>query len=443
MGKNVKWKYEPYAFYNKAGIEERLAEMAEQGWFIEKMGFFWKYRKGEPAKRTYNVVYFYEDESDESESRQKEFVSYCEAAGWCLAVVSSGMLIFYHDGKNPVPIETDAELELENIHHAMTEIHLIRNIFVALWTGMFIWELVMYWRTSPLTLLASNEMFFMIAYIFAAALVLLDTCFYSVWRKRCLKTVEELEILSEVKSRPIHKTISDFSVLCIVIIGLIVFLGSGVIEAYIALAMFVFIAVGSMIKSKIKNNQRIKKLSKIQLPEIKQPVGFVMIMIIGLGIMVGIMLMIFHSESIDREKIYEEKAAVTLEDIKTFDGVVDFDSYYDESESVLLKRISFDQSVEEWNHNLNDEWIYFDYQYIEIKASFVYDLAFEKFCENRGIELSEYTKLEHSNWNVKQIYQDNHQYLIIGETAFADVRFSWKPTDEQLQIVIEKLKLDE
>ena len=268
MARNTKWKYEPYAFYNKGGIEERLNQMAREGWFIESMGIFWKYKKGAPIKRTYNVVYFYEDESVESESRQKEFVSYCEAAGWCLAVVSSGMLIFYHDGKNPVPIETDAELELENIHHVMTKMYLIRNIIVALWTGMFIWELVMYWQTSPLTLLASNEMFFMIAFIFAAVLVLLDICFYSAWRKRSLKTVEELEILSEVKSRPIHKTISDFSVFFIVII----FLGSGVIEAYIALAILAFIALGSIIKSKIKNNQRMKSLSKIQLPEIQKAV---------------------------------------------------------------------------------------------------------------------------------------------------------------------------
>lgn len=441
MGKNVKWKYEPYAFYNKAGIEDRLGVMAGQGWFIEKMGMFWKYRKGEPAKRTYNVVYVEDPDTDEQIEKQNEFVAYCETAGWRLCVVSAGIMVFYHDGESPVPIETEAELEIENIHHSMTETYLIRYINVGLWTAMFVWELVMYWRTSPLILLASNEMFFMFAFIFAAALIFLDTYFYYTWRNRCLKSIEEIEMLSEVKSRPIHKTMSDLSVLLIVVLGLTIFLGSGVTEAYIALAILAFIALGSIIKSKIKNNQRIKNLSKIQIPEIKQPFGFFMIMIVGLGIMVGIMLMIFYTDSIDREQKYIEKASVTLEDVRDFGGVVKFSSYYRESESVFMKRELFDQSVENWNHNLDDEWIYLDFQKIEIKADFIYDFAFAKFCEERGINLSEYTELDAERWNLKKVYRDYHQYIFVGDSSFAEVMFSWKPTDEQIQIVIEKLNI--
>ena len=439
MGKNVKWKYEPYAFYNKKGIEERLSAMAAEGWFIEKMGRIWKYRKGDPAKRTYNVVYFRDAGSEEVENRQKSFVEYCKAAGWNLAVVTSGMLVFWHDGSNPVPIETEPKLELENIHESM-KARFTSYFLIGFYAIMYIFELYEEWNMTPLNVLVSNHAFYLIIYILLAIVILFGVVRYLLWRKKSLKSVEELGIFCEVSHHPVCKAVTDFMGCVVVLVGSAFLLCSGELVVYVLVALLVFLLLGKAIKEKIRNNQRIQQLKEIKMPEIKQPWGFLLIMMVGLGLILGVFLLTYYDALAENEEKQIEKATVTLEDLREFDGVVGFDSDFDELESIFLKKVDFDQSVEYWNHNTTDDWIYFEYTCITVKWDFAYDFAFAKFCEQYNLTLSEWTQYENISGDVKHVYQSETRCIFVWDDAFAWIDFSWQPTEEQVKIVAEKLR---
>ena len=48
--------------------------------------------------------------------RRIEPLSFFDHTGWQLACTSAQLQIFYNERENPIPIETDPELELQAIH---------------------------------------------------------------------------------------------------------------------------------------------------------------------------------------------------------------------------------------------------------------------------------------------------------------------------------------
>ena len=48
-----------YSYYDRTGIAAHLADMAAQGWMLEKLGAWsWRYRRTEPKKLRFAVTYF-------------------------------------------------------------------------------------------------------------------------------------------------------------------------------------------------------------------------------------------------------------------------------------------------------------------------------------------------------------------------------------------------
>ena len=79
---------------------------------------FWPYRRIEPKKIRFSISYYasISDFEPEPTEEQQEFNDFCEHSGWKLAASSVQMQVFYNENEDPVPIETDPELELENLH---------------------------------------------------------------------------------------------------------------------------------------------------------------------------------------------------------------------------------------------------------------------------------------------------------------------------------------
>ena len=122
-----------YSFYDHTGIEKHLARMAERGWLLCGLGqFLWHYRRIEPRRITFSVCYFpkatiYDPYPSE---RQEEFYDLCAHAGWTLAGSSGQMQVFYHQGENPTPIDTDPALEVEAIHQSAKKTVLPANFLL-------------------------------------------------------------------------------------------------------------------------------------------------------------------------------------------------------------------------------------------------------------------------------------------------------------------------
>ena len=117
--KNTKRRIEPLSFFDHTGISGHLERMAAKGWMIEKIiNTGWVYRRIEPKNIHFAVSYFPKaSEFDpEPSEEQKMFHDFCAHTGWQLACTSAQLQIFYNERENPIPIETDPELELQAIH---------------------------------------------------------------------------------------------------------------------------------------------------------------------------------------------------------------------------------------------------------------------------------------------------------------------------------------
>lgn len=118
--RETKRRIPQFAFYDKTGIQAYLEEQAKQGWMLQKISYGWVFRRTTPQKLHFFVSYFHKKsvfDADGSEE-QRRFWEFCEHAGWKLAATNEQMQIFYNEQEEPVPIETDAVVEVEKIHRS-------------------------------------------------------------------------------------------------------------------------------------------------------------------------------------------------------------------------------------------------------------------------------------------------------------------------------------
>lgn len=188
-----------YSFYDHTGIEKHLARMAERGWLLCGLGqFLWHYRRIEPRRITFSVCYFpkatiYDPYPSE---RQEEFYDLCAHAGWTLAGSSGQMQVFYHQGENPTPIDTDPALEVEAIHQSAKKTVLPANFLLlgvaVLNLGLFLWRL---WDNPVLTLASGGTLLALVAYTLILVNCTVELCSYFRWRGRARRAAERGEFL--------------------------------------------------------------------------------------------------------------------------------------------------------------------------------------------------------------------------------------------------------
>ena len=145
--KDKKKRLEIISFYDHTGTEKHLEEMAAKGWLLEKISNgLWCYRRIKPQSLKFAVTFFPKasDFDPKPSESQQTFVDYCAESGWKLAGLSAQMQVFYNEDPNPVPIETDPYLQVENIHKAMKRNFLPANLVLLLCglfqLGMNLWQ---------------------------------------------------------------------------------------------------------------------------------------------------------------------------------------------------------------------------------------------------------------------------------------------------------------
>ena len=188
-----------YSFYDHTGIEKHLARMAERGWLLCGLGqFLWHYRRIEPRRITFSVCYFpqatiYDPRPSEG---QEEFYDLCAHAGWTLAGSSGQLQVFYHEGEDPTPIDTDPALEVEAIHQSAKKTVLPANFLLlgvaVLNLGLFLWR---FWDNPVLTLASGGTLLALVAYTLILVNCTVELCSYFRWRGRARRAAERGEFL--------------------------------------------------------------------------------------------------------------------------------------------------------------------------------------------------------------------------------------------------------
>ena len=127
-----------FCFYDRTGIQKMLEKQAQKGWMLESIGQLgWKYRRIEPKNVRFAVTYYanasmFDPEPTVGEELYQEFVEY---SGWHFVASNAQMQIFCTEEENPMPIETDPMVELQNIHRAVKKSFLPKA--TASWAAIF------------------------------------------------------------------------------------------------------------------------------------------------------------------------------------------------------------------------------------------------------------------------------------------------------------------
>ena len=160
-----KRRIELFSLYDHTNIEKHLEKMAAKGWMIDTIGStLWRYKKTEPKKLKFSVVYYPKDVKEGaiiSDDRQN-FIDLCSSGGWNYVTNSGKMHIFSTDDENAPPIDTDAPIQIECIHKfAKTEIvygYLFLIIACIFFSGFIIYEL---WKEPVHTLKDATPIFWL------------------------------------------------------------------------------------------------------------------------------------------------------------------------------------------------------------------------------------------------------------------------------------------
>lgn len=160
-----KYKYlmAQFTFYDRTGICKLLEEQAEKGWLLDKVtNYAWRLRRTEPRKIHYAVTYFPKASAYDPgpSEQQRELYEFCAHSGWILAGTTAQLQVFYNTEEDPVPIETDPLLELENIHRSAKKNYLPAYFMLLVLALFQIAMQISQLMISPLTYLSAETTLF-------------------------------------------------------------------------------------------------------------------------------------------------------------------------------------------------------------------------------------------------------------------------------------------
>jgi len=119
--KETKRQLTMYTFMDFPAMERHLEKMAAKGWLIDKAeSAVWRYRRIEPKKVHFTVTFFPKASAYDPgpSEEQRTMWDFAEQSGWKLAAQAAQWQFFYNEAEEPIPMETDAAVRVENIHRA-------------------------------------------------------------------------------------------------------------------------------------------------------------------------------------------------------------------------------------------------------------------------------------------------------------------------------------
>lgn len=447
--KNTKKQWAWFAFYDKTAIEEKLEQMAEQGWMIENTGnFFWTYRRMEPKKLHFSVTYFpnASEFDPEPTDGQRRLEAFCARTGWILVVRWGQMQIFYNEQENPVPIETDPVTQVETVHRAMKKNMLpthLMLLFLCLFQMIFTGRQFL---RSPVDFLAASSNFYMMIVWVSLLLSALSELFgYFRWYHRAKKEAEK-GLFYEWKTRHIFSWLligESVLLLCLAASNKVFLMGmlSGLVMLLIV--NVIFRILHKQMKKHGFSRETNRALSTIL--SVMAAVFCVFCLgavVIGSGIAKGSKPVGTYRDNGWTRDVYADPMPLYVQDLVETD-CKDWSTHAQREDTFLLARTEYRQ----WPMSTDKTVPDLDYTVVNVKADFLYEYCKNAFISEREQYLDgHYATIDPTPWGAKEAYQyffDSGYggwYILCYEDKIIDIRFDDSaPTPEQMKIVGEKL----
>lgn len=444
--KDSKRQFNFFASYDHTGIEKHLEKMAAKGWMLEKIGnCFWKYRRIESKSLKFSIVFLpnLSESNVIAKDEKEDFADFCSAAGWNYVTSTDKMLIFCNEEENPVPIETDAKLQVSCIdkscRKAIFSEFLLHLILMLFWTGKEIY----YYFINPIDTLSNGLDLSLSLYFFVLSLFSLsEYVSYRKWYKKAKINADENNCFTETKSK---KTVK---ILFVAFISLILFLFSLNSERLFVFGFAFLIVLIYILAAHFLIIIPLRKLfNKKDIPTKTR-------LIISVAVSVCFTLVFFsvstiaifkntnHYNSIlNAFENSDNMHPLTIEDLTETTGKK-YTTLSNKEKSIIV------QNYYCWQFEPSDYDTDIGYEITDFKLPFLYDVFKKHLTEPNEIDIIDGTTfaLESFDYiNANEIYREyrlgkpSNHFVICWDNRIVDLKFDWEPTEEQIAIAAEKL----
>ena len=437
--KDIKKKVEFFTFYDKTGIEKHLEQMAAEGWLLEKMSAFrWTYRRIEPKKIHFSVSYYatITDFEPEPTEEQQAFNEFCEHSGWKLAASTMQMQVFYNENENPVPIETDPTLEVENIHRAFKKT-VLTSLVLMMFLGFVMGaSFISTMLGDPIYLLSSTTMLFTGVWgVIAFAYSLTELISYFAWRKKAKALAEQNVFLETRGHRKLGFAIVIF-MLASVVLYIAALTNSG-LQFYMTTYLLIFLA-GFPLVNGVKTLLKKKKVKAGTNKALTFAASFTLAFVL-VGALTAVTILGIRNGAFESN---QKELPITIGELLDVD-----DSDYIKSNrndgSILLGQDHSSQHPNTYEHSPT-----MSYTITEVKMPFLYDFVadtlYHHYDEWKGWDSTyEYVEVDAVEWGASkawELYEDGepaNTFLVCYDKYILEISVDWELTAEQKQIIKE------
>lgn len=454
--RKTKRRMETLSFYDRTGIERHLEKMAAKGWLIDHVGAFgWVYRRIEPKQLQFSVTYYPKasDFDPGPTEGQQVYHAFSAHAGWQYVCSWAQMQIFCTDQPDAVPIETDPEIELENIHAAMVKGFLVPyGILLAIgvwWSAMLVHDL---WD-DPIGLFSSvTNLFLAVVWPLLGLLCVVEIVAYLCWRARARKAAARGEFVDTPNTRPFQRVVFTVCAAAF-IVQLLYNVTTGspvlrVVSILMVLYMLVLMAVVQGVKQLLKR----KKVSR----GVNRAVTIAVDVVLAFGMMAAIVFGTLRATQngwLDTDTAVDELPLTLAELWGDELPEADYTSRWTEDASPLAA--VYDGKEEAYPLEQGVSTPSLDYTVTVIKLPALYDRCRAQMVEKkieisyRQIDVVAYriaTPCDAAPWGANEAWQvtwendiPGDDYLLCYDRNLVEISFSWTPTDAQKALVGEKL----
>lgn len=438
----------PFSFYDHTGMERHLEKMAQKGWMLEELSNWgWKYRAIEPQKLHFSVSFdtrasqFAPEPSEE----QMMFQEFCQRSGWKLAASSGWMQVFYNEEEDPLPIQTDPEMEIRMVDkraRRMVPAYVIYFVLGFLIGGGWCASLV----TKPIqTLTTPSGVLLGLCWLCLFLYSAVDLIVYYTWRRRALAAAQRGEFLP---TRGCHQLV--YVVLAVMALGLVYwfiverrpgmrFLTGGILLAYVV----ILLAMNGTTKT-LKRKKASAGLNRAATLGVDVVLAIVLIGGVSWLFFQGVQNGVFSiTEQIeaplsasDLTGVEEEKYTTTVS--------AEMTPFLDRQ--VVQCRTGFDQT---------EKLPGMKYILVELHVPWMYDACFRELCRDSVVEVARYTPkeitylqyeaIDPAPWGAEEAYQFNLEgefqqtYILCWKDKLVQLEADWDLTAEQMAVAGEKL----
>lgn len=451
-----------FAFYDKAGIQEYLERQAKEGWMLQKISVNWVFRRIEPKKIHFFVSYFPKKSVFEAEGSEEQrlFWDFCEHAGWKLAATNEQMQIFYNENENPVPIETDAAMEVEKVHRSAKKSYVSTYILLLvswlLQLGMNLQRL----RRDPLGTLADNSvLFLLLAGTLLAIYVIREIVRYFLWYKKARRAAEEEGRF--VPARAIGKvwSVIPYAAIFCILLEMIFLSDSRMTRAFFCVLAAVILYAALIVGVSGWMKRRRMPAAVNRLTVVVLGVLLCIAMVHGIFVMVirgtfsgGGKAQTYEYNGRTYEALRDELPLTVGDLLRGEDGGDSPERYsceLTEKESLLLARTEARQVPRRDAGNLPE----MRYTVTEIKLPFLYDWCLEVLKDSYSYSREFDGKLSYHElrgtdaapWGADAAYraywdgEAEREYVVCYGNVIVELNTEWEMTEEQMAVAGEKL----